>query len=442
MAKRVLSILLSTVLTLALVACAGSQETESPPTTESAQTESAASPADAQSTDSEVTLQYFEPHYFEGAIAIDKSIALFNEEYPNIKIEVESVPMADRTAKFIAAMTAGSGPDIVCIGAGGDYMTFMNEGYLVGLNQFTQSDHWDKFHELFVDFATVDGEIYGIPYSSGNYAIMYNKRHYAEAGITELPKTWDEFKDAMRALTRDTDGDGQIDRYGLALSTQREIPPRLLTMLSWTNGGEIVTADGTPVINSDANVEALEWLSSMVLEGLVPPGVANVDSTIEEQQFSAELVSTMIEGNWGVPRIIRADPKFEEDMGFYPIPAPEGKTAQSMSTIAYLAISTDSKFQQEAFWFIDYMSRTHVQLSFVDNGGYLPTTKEAFQARGDHEFYGSFVNSMWEARLLPVYKNDGEVQDLMRLAVQSAFLGTSSAKDALDAAQQTFESLV
>ncbi len=50
-----------------------------------------------------------------------------------------------------------------------------------------------------------DGTCYGIPSTGNANGILYNKRIFAEAGVTELPKTPEEFMNALRAVKEKTD---------------------------------------------------------------------------------------------------------------------------------------------------------------------------------------------------------------------------------------------
>ena len=57
----------------------------------------------------------------------------------------------------------------------------------------------------FMSSWSFDGVCYGIPSTGNANGILYNKRIFAEAGITELPKTPDEFLAALRAVKEKTD---------------------------------------------------------------------------------------------------------------------------------------------------------------------------------------------------------------------------------------------
>ena len=56
----------------------------------------------------------------------------------------------------------------------------------------------------FMSSWSFDGTCYGIPSTANASGILYNKRVFAEAGITELPKTPEEFMDCLRAVKEKT----------------------------------------------------------------------------------------------------------------------------------------------------------------------------------------------------------------------------------------------
>ncbi|MBO4470430.1 MAG: carbohydrate ABC transporter substrate-binding protein, partial [Clostridia bacterium] len=57
----------------------------------------------------------------------------------------------------------------------------------------------------FMSSWSFDGICYGIPSTGNANGVLYNKRIFAEAGVTELPKTPDEFIAALKAVKEKTD---------------------------------------------------------------------------------------------------------------------------------------------------------------------------------------------------------------------------------------------
>lgn len=67
------------------------------------------------------------------------------------------------------------------------------------------------------------GRIYGLPMSMDTMAIYYNKDLLDRAGIAEPPKTWEDFQEAVRKLTK-FDRSGKIVQSGAALGAARNVP--------------------------------------------------------------------------------------------------------------------------------------------------------------------------------------------------------------------------
>ena len=57
----------------------------------------------------------------------------------------------------------------------------------------------------FMSTQSFEGVCYGVPSTGNANGVLYNKRIFAEAGVTELPKTPDEFIAALKAVKEKTD---------------------------------------------------------------------------------------------------------------------------------------------------------------------------------------------------------------------------------------------
>ena len=98
------------------------------------------------------------------------------------------------------------------------------------------------------------------------YPLAFNKQ-MLEANNLEDPRelykrgewTWDKFKDYLKVLTQDTDGDGAIDQYGFA-----GYPPETFEALMFSNGTNIA-ATGTENLSSSEVAEALQMLQDLFL---------------------------------------------------------------------------------------------------------------------------------------------------------------------------------
>src|SRR5690606_21708949 len=117
---------------------------------------------------------------------------------------------------------------------------------------------------------TVDGQNYGIDYHLGSFVMFYNTALLEEAGVdVDSIRTWDDYIEAGKKVTRDTDGDGTPDVYMTTIETTDIFStyPIMLTM-----GGGTYNAEGDVILNSPENVEALQFLQDLVYEhGIARP---------------------------------------------------------------------------------------------------------------------------------------------------------------------------
>ena len=81
---------------------------------------------------------------------------------------------------------------------------------------------------------TEGDKVYGIPIGSNSLALFYNKKMFADAGISEPPKTWAELVEDATKLTKSP-------VYGLTFSaTNDEQSTWQWEPFLWNNGGSLL----------------------------------------------------------------------------------------------------------------------------------------------------------------------------------------------------------
>ena len=122
-------------------------------------------------------------------------VAEFQKIYPNVEIEYELITDYAENALLRVGNTDWTIMGIPTVQKDELSKYFVPLGSLEtlgGLYNFMSS--W-----------SFDGVCYGIPSTGNANGILYNKRIFAEAGVTELPKTPDEFIAALKAVKEKTD---------------------------------------------------------------------------------------------------------------------------------------------------------------------------------------------------------------------------------------------
>src|SRR5690606_22118835 len=97
-----------------------------------------------------------------------------------------------------------------------------------------------------------EGGIYGLPWIAQPVVTYYNRDLFEAAGLEEPTAdwTWDDFMEYARALTLDTDGDGETDQWGFI---NNGWPPPYIFV--WQAGGELINEDFT-----EASIDSPEFL--------------------------------------------------------------------------------------------------------------------------------------------------------------------------------------
>jgi multiple sugar transport system substrate-binding protein len=127
------------------------------------------------------------------------------------------------------------------------------------------------------------------------YIMAYNEQMLNEAGIDSVPTTWDEYIEAARAMTKDTDGDGVIDQYGTGLPTKGAGSVMHSALNFVLDAGGAWTVDGEPTFNSPETIEGISRFKTIFEEKLSPPELASGDV---RQLFIEGRVGMTVDGPW------------------------------------------------------------------------------------------------------------------------------------------------
>ena len=128
-------------------------------------------------------------------VTFAKYLEEFNKLYPNIKVEIEGI--TDYASIALLRLQGGDWGDIMMIPAI-DKKELKN--YFVSFGDL-------KTMEKQIKFATnweYENQVYGIPSTGNAQGVLYNKKVFKQAGITKLPKTTDEFIQALKLIKEKT----------------------------------------------------------------------------------------------------------------------------------------------------------------------------------------------------------------------------------------------
>ena len=284
--KKIISLLLVLAMALTLVACGG--KTEAPAETQAAAAAPAA-PAEAPAAAEKIEVTMIAAQYGnETAAWWADFVAKFNAANENINLVVDVVSWNDIYTVVNTRVANGQAPDLLNIDVFAD---FVADGLLLPAEDWVSAETYAKFFPSFLAESVVDGVVWAVPDLASARALYYNKDILDAAGVA-VPTTWEELKAACEAIKA---YDANIYPWGVDMTTDEG--QACFSYYAWNNGGGFVDADGNWALNSAENVEAVEFIT-----GLVKDGLTNTDPTTEtrydlQEMFAAGKMAMMIGPN-------------------------------------------------------------------------------------------------------------------------------------------------
>jgi multiple sugar transport system substrate-binding protein len=160
----------------------------------------------------------------EGLNPHQEIIAKFEEENPDVLVQLEAVAGRDYYARLLTQIAANDAPDIMQIGDDA-VPQFVGSGAFLPLDDFISGSEGNAPLDpnIYLPGLLAPGQYQDqqwlLPKDYSPLAIYYNKKIFDEFGV-DYPQdgwTWDEFLTTAQALTQDTDGDGKTDIWGIQL---------------------------------------------------------------------------------------------------------------------------------------------------------------------------------------------------------------------------------
>ena len=344
--RKVLALTLAAAMTLSLTACGGSGEdaADAPAADDSAAAEETEAPvADEASDDGEETeapaassgLTYASVNLGEDYKdltttikfihhktdreedgTIPDLIAKFNEVYPGITVETEGI--TDYQEDSLLRLSAGDWGDVMFIPAvdAAELPT-----YFVPYGTVEEMSEYINFADQWKDAA---GNCYGIGYMGNAQGVLYNKKVFADAGVTTLPKTPDEFIAALQAIKDKTDAiplytnyaagwtmGGAWDGYLGAITNGDE---------TWLNQKFIHEAEPFKDHGDGTGPYALyKILYDATAQGLIEDDYTTTDWEGCKPMINNGEIGAMVLGSWAVAQMKAAGDN-PDDIGYMPFP--------------------------------------------------------------------------------------------------------------------------
>ncbi|MBY8918474.1 sugar ABC transporter substrate-binding protein (plasmid) [Nitratireductor sp. L1-7-SE] len=369
------------------------------------------------------------PYFEEAAKA-------FEEANPGSDIQIEVVPWDVLLQKLTTDISGGANADLSIIGTRW-LIDFVDQGIAAPLDDYMTQDFKDRFFPVFLEPSVMQGKTYGLPIAASARAMYYNKALFEQAGIAEVPDTWDELAEAAKKIGALGD-----DIAGFGLQGKEIETDFYFCYAFWAYGGQIIEEDGTSGLDTDAGYKAAEMYKSLIDSGATQPGVTSYNREDVQNLFKQGKVGMMITAPFLSNQIRDEAPDL--DYGVAAIPAgPDGDRGTYGVTDSIIMFE-NSQNKDLAWKFLDQLFTTEWRAKFTSGEGFLPVNPEvaAQPAFADSADLKAFTALLPDARFAPVVAGWEEIATITSDAVQTIYLGNGEPKATLDAAAEEINGIL
>jgi multiple sugar transport system substrate-binding protein len=364
----------------------------------------------------------------DGAAVLEEQIAAFQQQYPGVTVKPDYTDYGTLNEKLTASIAGGQPYDVMLMGIGW-VPPFAAKGVLADLGK-DPAELASRYYERTVEAGVHDGKVYALPIMLDTRIGIYRKDFFAEAGITEPPKSFAEMREYGRMLTQRAP-DGTLTRAGLDVLG---IDPRqAYETLLWAAGGELFTPDGKPAFNSPEGVAALQMMTDVIRVDRSEDIGFTMPNSPTGNVMAQGRAAMMVGHHHFWTEIEKAAPELiaEDKLGFFVITDQRPAVFQG-GTLATVAAQSRNPAAAKAF--AEFLASEGPSLAANEQRGNIPALKslessEFVQKNKAIQFAMANLDHAYSEGGVPAWL---EIRGKFKGAVESALLGEKSPQQALD----------
>src|SRR5215218_3986209 len=312
-----------------------------------------------------------------------KLIGQFNEKYKGkykVIFQRGNSDTGQRLDKLRTQFQAGGeGIDIIL----GDVIwtaELAESGWIADLSDRFPESEQQAFLPGSVEGIIYDGKPYGMPWYTDTGLLYYRKDLLNKSGYDGPPKTWDELKQMTRKVRAESD----IKLGFLFQGARYEGGVCDACEFIWGHGGNVLDPNDPTkvVIDSPQAIAGLETERSMITDGIAPQTRTVYKKDESAGPFLNGDAVFLREWPYAYALVGTSDyPNLEpEQVGVSELPSADGKPGNGTVGDQPLYISTSSKYPDDAWKFIEFVTASEQQKFRALKGSYLPTISDLYDA--------------------------------------------------------------
>jgi ABC-type glycerol-3-phosphate transport system substrate-binding protein len=258
------------------------------------------------------------------ATLIQKQVDECLADMPNVTVNFDTVPFGSMYPRLITALQEDNVPNIINSTEGVVAFLQAKDG-IVPVDDVIDSLGRDDFVGSYLWAASKDGKVWAVPDWALHQEVWYRKDLFEDQGL-DIPQSWDELLSAAKALTQDTDGDGEIDIYGMAVPMGRvQVAAQTYFQILYSAGAYIFDPETGEYVFDDDRDTAIQAMQFMIdlYKAASPP--ASIEWSWGDFRTAYVEGKVAMTNEWGavVLQALDQNPEMLDNMDVFPFPAPK-----------------------------------------------------------------------------------------------------------------------
>lgn len=347
--------------------------------------------------DNTLTIGVFSDSYWEvqngyAYQILEDAIAIFQETHPSVQVRYESgVLKADYSEWLSEQLLMENAPDVFFL-LSEDFNDFAEIGVLKNLASLIEEDRefeTDRFYSSALEYGQYNGAQYALPYECAPKLMFVNQSILKKEGLAIPDKewTWDDFFEICQKVTKDTDGNGTIDQFGVVGYTWKEAFD--------SNGIRLFNQKGTECYFAGDNVET----ALIFLEKLEELG-NGYNATTKDFDLGNVVFQPMSFSEYRAYKPYPLSIKKYSSFDWECIPMPSGPNGENISALDTLLISINenTKNLSNAWDFIKLLTcNAQLQSEIFDYSEGVSVLKEVTESE---ETLAHLIESLGNSNIL------------------------------------------
>ncbi len=353
----------------------------------------------------------------------DEEHAIFMEivdsfqQKTGIKVEVQRIPFNGMEQKLLTALASKTNPDIARV----DYAfvaTLATKNAAVPIDDSIAERLKDELVKAAFYSNYLDGKFYGIPDQTNCLALFYNKKIFAEKGIANPPRTWDEFIEIGKKITDEKKG---IYAFGMHNSLWWTFP------FFYAYGAKFLSDDMKKcLLDSPEAIAGFSLKVDLYRKHHIEAGAWQAGAVPPEMGFQNGKYAMILNGPWAVKTLKQAG----IDFGVSLIPAGPYGSATTVGGTNMVILNKNKK--DIAMKFLLYLVSPEVQAMWADRLFQIPVnTKSEPYLKNKSPIIRVFMEQMKYAVPRPPLPEYSEVEQIFNGEMALALSGKKTPEEAL-----------